>query len=252
MTQKNEMLFKEFVSKSPTIDIEKRQIRFLASTPDMDRDGEIIRPSAFKNSIPGFMKNSVFLACHHHRLDSGEPPVIGKVVSAWVEEEVGLWAVVQFAESELAERYWNLYRGGYMKAVSVGVIVLKSHTEIINGKQVPIFDEVEWIELSACAVPANRSALSRSKQRKLDFIADKIAQREAAGSEVAEGESDAFGLIGFGRKDFSGQELAEFSEEELAVLDLCLSDDDDNENSGPEPNYGAIAKGQSSTDFYNE
>ena len=43
MPQKSEILVKEFVSKSPAIDVEKRQIRFLASTPDIDRDGERFR-----------------------------------------------------------------------------------------------------------------------------------------------------------------------------------------------------------------
>jgi hypothetical protein len=90
MMRKSRMLVKEFASKSPAIDVEKRQIRFLASTPDVDRDGEIIRPSAFENSLPCFMQNPVFLTGHRSRLDSGEPPVIGKIVRAWVDTKEGL------------------------------------------------------------------------------------------------------------------------------------------------------------------
>jgi HK97 family phage prohead protease len=170
MKQKSETVIKEYAFKSPAINEELRQIRFLASTPDVDRDGERILPSAFKNSILGFMKNPCFLPCHKHRLDSGEPPVIGRVIKAWVEDDVGLFAIVEFAKSELGEKYWLLYRDGFMKGCSVGVILLKSHQEIINGEQVLTFDEVEWIELSACAIPSNRGALVRSKQKKLDFV----------------------------------------------------------------------------------
>jgi HK97 family phage prohead protease len=170
MEQKTKTVVKEFSTKSAAIDAEKRQIRFLASTPDVDRDGERILPSAFEKSIPGFMQNPCFLACHKHRLDNGEPPVIGAVRRAWVEEKVGLWAVVEFATSELGEKYWRLYRDGFMKAVSVGVILIKAHTEIINGVNVQVFDEVEWIELSACAIPSNRGALARSKANKLAFV----------------------------------------------------------------------------------
>jgi HK97 family phage prohead protease len=260
MPGKNEMLFKEFVSKSPAIDVGKRQIRFLASTPDVDRDGERILPTAFEKHLAQFLTNSVFLACHQHRLDSGDPSVIGKVTAAWVEEKVGLWAIVQFAESELAEKYWQLYCNGFMKAVSVGFTPIKWHEEFIEGKRITTYDVVEWVELSACAVPSNRGALSRSKQRKQDFIADKIAQRETAAAEITDDEANAFGLIGLSRSDFSEAELAGFSKAELAVLDLQpLSEEDlaelgisDEDDLSLEPNYGAIAKGQSSTEFYDE
>ncbi|MGD0077214.1 MAG: HK97 family phage prohead protease [Sedimentisphaerales bacterium] len=164
------MLVKEFTSKSAVIDTEKRQIRFLASTPDIDRDRERILPSAFEKSLPGFMQNPVFLACHQHHLDGGEPPVIGKIIRAWIDEKVGLWIIVEFAKSELGEKYWQLYRDGFMKAVSVGFIPLKRHDEFIEGEDVRTFDEVELIEISACAVPSNRGALARSKANKLKFV----------------------------------------------------------------------------------
>ena len=243
------MLIKEFTSKSAVIDTEKRQIRFLASTPDIDRDGERILPTALEKSLPGFMQNPVFLACHQHRLDGGEPPVIGKITRSWTDA-AGLWAIVQFAESELAEKYWQLYRDGFMSAVSVGFIPIKQHEEFIEGKRVTTYDEVEWIELSGCAVPANRNALSKSKQRKADFVAAKIAQRKAQADVIDEDDVSAFGLIGYARRDFSEDELAEFSEEELAVLDLCeLSGEAEAE---PEPDYGSIIKSGPSSEFYNE
>lgn len=47
MAQKSEMLIKEFASKSPAINETLRQVRVLASTPDIDRDGERILPTAF-------------------------------------------------------------------------------------------------------------------------------------------------------------------------------------------------------------
>jgi HK97 family phage prohead protease len=239
MAQKSEMLVKEFVSKSPVIDVEKRQIRFLASTPDVDRDGERILPTAFGKNLAQFLTNSVFLACHQHRLDSGDPPVIGKVVRAWIDAAVGLWAIVQFAENELGEKYWKLYRDGFMKAVSVGFTPIKWHEEFIEGKRVTTYDEVEWIELSACAVPSNRGALSRSKQRKQDFIADKKSRHGTVSDEQLIEELKEKGEWPTEEECLEyAEQLGESSENDVE-LDF-------------EPNYGAIAKGQSSTEFYNE
>jgi len=177
MPQKSEMLVKEFSTKSAAIDEKLRQIRFLASTPDPDRDDERILSSAFEAHLATFLANPVFLTCHQHRLDSGEPPVIGKIVRAWVDK-MGLWIIVEFAISELAEKYWQLYRDGFMSAVSVGFIPIIWHDSIENGKSVRIYDEVELIEVSACAVPSNRGALARSKQNKLAFVQQKCEDRE--------------------------------------------------------------------------
>jgi len=173
MPEKNKSIVKEFLTKSAAIDEKLRQIRFLASTPDPDRDGERIPPTAFEKHLPGFMQNPVFLACHAHRLDSGEPPVIGKIIRAWVEAKVGLWIIVEFTTSELGEKYWQLYRDGFMKAVSVGFIPIEWHDLIENGETVRTFDEVELLEVSAVAVPSNRGALARSKQNKLAFVEGK-------------------------------------------------------------------------------
>lgn len=119
------------------------------------------------------MRNPVFLPSHKARLDNGDPSVIGKIVRAWIDAAVGVWAIVQFAENELGEKYWQLYRDGFMKAVSVGFMPIKWHDEFIEGKRVTTYDEIEWIELSACAVPSNRGALARSKQNKFDFVQGK-------------------------------------------------------------------------------
>jgi len=171
------MLVKEFASKSSVIDVEKRQVRFLASTPDVDRDGERILPTAFEKRLPIFMQNPVFCPSHKHRLDNGDPPVIGKIIRAWVDAKIGLWIIVEFATSELGEKYWQLYRDGFMKAVSVGFIPMESHTENINGEQVKTFDEVELIEVSAVAIPSNRGALARSKANKLAFVESKREEK---------------------------------------------------------------------------
>jgi HK97 family phage prohead protease len=154
------------------VDVEKRTIRVLASNADLDRDNERILPQAFKNSLDIYRSNPVILAAHSHRLDDGTPPVVGVAQEIWIAQE-GLWCVIRFAQTPLAEQYWSLYRDGFMKAVSIGFNPQAWHDTNEAGKTVRVFDEVELFEISLVAIPSNRAALSKSKQSKMDWLTDK-------------------------------------------------------------------------------
>ncbi len=160
-----------------SIDVEKRQIRVLASSADLDRYNERILPEAFKKRLATFMENPVVLVGHNHKTDSGRAPVVGRVTKAWIDKE-GLWCILELTDkTPLAEEYWQLYKDGYMKAVSIGFIPITSHTEDEDGKRVLIYDEVELLEISLVAVPANRQALVKSKQKKADWLENKKRER---------------------------------------------------------------------------
>jgi hypothetical protein len=60
-----------------------------------------------------------------------------------------------------------------MKAVSIGFAPIAYHDTKENGKSVTVFDEIELFEISLVAVPANRNALSKSQQRKADWLEEK-------------------------------------------------------------------------------
>ncbi|MGB8226887.1 MAG: HK97 family phage prohead protease [Sedimentisphaerales bacterium] len=154
------------------VDVEKRQIRILASNADLDRDNERISPEAFKNSLDIFKSNPVILAAHQHRLDDGSPSVVGRAVDVWVDN-TGLWCIIEFAKTRLAEEYWLLYSGGFMKAVSIGFAPLAWSDTNENGKGVRIFTEVELFEISLVAVGSNRAALSKHQRGKIDWLTDK-------------------------------------------------------------------------------
>jgi len=161
-----------------SIDEAKRQITALASTGDLDRHGEIILPSAFKEKLPTYLKNPVVLTSHQHRLETGHSSVVGNVVKAWIDDK-GLWVVIEFAQdTELSEEYWQLYKQKKQRALSVGFIPLEWEYQEREGKSVYVHTKVELLELSCVPVGANPEALSRSKQRKADFIAAKKDERE--------------------------------------------------------------------------
>ena len=188
-----------------SVDTKKRQIRVLASSGDLDRHNERVLPEAFRKRLNIFKANPVILACHDHSHDDGSPPVVGKAEKTWIDAS-GLWAIIEFAETKLAEQYWQLYSGGFMRAVSIGFSPIAWRDEIEDGGRVRVFEEVELYEISLVAVPANRSALSKSKQKKLNWLAKKMSQ-----AERQQGCDYEFGAALLGYKYIDG-ELVETDE----------------------------------------
>jgi len=161
-----------------SIDESKRQIEAVVSTADVDRYDEIMLPESFKESLPGYLKNPIVISSHLSRLSDGHSSVVGQAVKVWIDTK-GLHVVIWFAETELGEEYWYLYKNKFQRAFSVGFIPLENKEEFIKGRRVLIHTRVELLEISCVPIPANRNALSKSKQRKADFIADKKAQHRA-------------------------------------------------------------------------
>jgi len=110
--------------KAGGIDEAKRQIHFVCSTDEVDRYNESVAKVAWEKAIDPFMDNPVFPAGHVYIGLSGEPTIIGHWVKLWLTKD-GLEGIAEFDDSDpLAIRYWNLYRKGHMKAVSVGFIAI--------------------------------------------------------------------------------------------------------------------------------
>ena len=109
-------------------------------------------------------KNPVFLWAHR----SGEPP-IGKTVDIRTESNPpALVQTVEFASKDVypfADTIFNLYGGGYLKAVSVGFMPLEMPKRIKDAEDNTIgyeFVNQELLELSAVPIPANAEALARA------------------------------------------------------------------------------------------
>ncbi len=148
------------------VDVQHRSVTALVSTPNVDRYEEIVQPQAFAKWLDVFMENPVFIAGHTYTGWSGEPTVIGHWTEMRVTEQ-GLVGTCVFAQTPLAEQYWQLYRDGHMKAFSVGWLTHEwkiEEFEVSPGikKKIRVFTEVELIEVSAVAIPANRESLVRA------------------------------------------------------------------------------------------
>lgn len=154
---------------------ETRTIRFVISSAAIDRDNEIVEPTAIAAAIKEFARNPVCLACHQHRLSDGMPPVVG----SWDTEtfratDKRCEMDLRFAATPLAETYWSLYKDKHMRAVSIGFRVLDGHEVTENGKRFYVITKIELYEISCVPVGANRDALS-----KLKSVGDWIAEGTA-------------------------------------------------------------------------
>lgn len=117
----------------------------IASTPDPDRDGEIVDPMGME--MTQFKKNPVLLWGHDH---FSLP--IGKVTDIRATVE-GIEFDAEFAEgNEFAQDVKNLFRQGILNAFSIGFIPLERRNEKIT--------RAELLEISAVNIPANPMALN--------------------------------------------------------------------------------------------
>jgi len=157
------MKTKYFFCETKRINTEAKTIDVIASTPDLDRDGEVILPSAFARSIASFKANPVILAGHQHRLANGESPVIGAAIPETIKiNDRELSFTMRFAPTKNGNEHWTLYSEKFQNSFSVGFIPLKWEDRTIEGKSVRHYTDVELLEVSAVPVPSNASAVSRA------------------------------------------------------------------------------------------
>lgn len=159
-----------------------RRIEGLASTPNVDRDYDVVEPTAFNESLIQFMQNPMMLLNH-----MSDCP-IGKVVEFQVRKE-GLWVAGEIAKgTTCADETWALIQQDVLRTFSVQFIILER--EIVQeadgeepgveypegdvtvdpsgmdpsmdqGGGIPIrrITKAELLEVSVVSIPCNREAV---------------------------------------------------------------------------------------------
>lgn len=147
---------KQLTFKTTGTDDENYIIRGTFSTANVDRQGEIIDQNGWK--LDEYLTNPVVLFAHDHW-----QPAIGKMIELGKDAIGNLVGAIQFAakEYDFAKTIYNLYKGGYMRAFSVGFETPMEKVEEVEG--VIILREANLYEVSAVNVPANAMALAYSK-----------------------------------------------------------------------------------------
>lgn len=152
-------------SKRSDSKIESRVVPFVLSTDREDRGGDTIDQSGWR--LDRYKANPVVLWGHNQSL-----PPIGRCSNPRVSGR-SLIGDVEFATAEqnpFAETVFQLVKGGFVNAGSVGFIPMKYEINRETGGL--DFKEQELIEFSICGVPMNPDALAQA--RSLGFDGDAI------------------------------------------------------------------------------
>ena len=168
-----ELKYKSFIAKTD-IDGEERTVTAVISTATVDRDAEVLLPKGIE--LENYLKNPVVLFGHNY---TGLP--VGKAL--WVKKGTkSIKAKVKFADTELGNEIYELFKGGYLNAFSVGFCAKEGHApkpedikknpEWANARF--IFDKWELLEFSAVPIPANPEALATAVKSKSLKIGDEM------------------------------------------------------------------------------
>lgn len=159
------------------IDAKLGLVDYIASDETLDHYGEIVRAKGWR--FTHFRKNAPFVDSHnYHTIDK----LLGHVIDFRIDGDKLIervkWAI-DVEESKLAKLGFRLTESGYLKAVSVGFYPIKyvskydsdprGFAEQLTELKVPkdarvsrVYLEQEQMELSACILGANPSALMKS------------------------------------------------------------------------------------------
>ena len=149
-----------------SLDADKRELTAVVSTDDVDRDGEIVEPSAFEDKIDTFLANPVFLWMHEAR----NPP-IGRALDVRIGKH-DIEADLKFrpeGESELADDIFTLFADGTLRMFSIGFRVFEmvfSENEETGDSKPPRITSGELLEISAVSIPANPNVGAKAQRLK--------------------------------------------------------------------------------------
>lgn len=132
------------------VETDGRRLRALIAAESVDREHDVLVADGAE--LAAYLRNPVLLWAHQ-----AERPPIGRALALEVEPGVGLWAENEFAPTAFAQELFELYRGGFLHAFSVGFRPLASEPRA--GGRGRIIHRWELIEQSCVPVPANPDAL---------------------------------------------------------------------------------------------
>lgn len=150
-----------------SLDEANRTMRFTFSHKSVDRYGEMVDPEAFRKWLPTYQMNPIVMAGHVYVSPDGAPTSVGNVIDIAIIDD-GLEGTIKFmvATDALAESYWARYRDGVQRSVSVGFIAHEHEMRELEldgvTQRVRVHTEVELVEISLTAIPAQREALVRA------------------------------------------------------------------------------------------
>jgi HK97 family phage prohead protease len=185
-------------------------LEFIVSNGSVDRDHDTINVQGW--DLTNYSKNPVVLWAHEHH-----SPPIGKGNNVRVENE-NLVADAEFVGADImpfAKMIHDLYKGGFMQAVSVGFL---PDERIWSEEQGGIkFLTQEMLEFSAVPVPANAEALQLGAKAGID-----IAPMKSWAEQLLDDWKDGNRPVGASRKSIERMFKAAGSDPVISIPDKTI------------------------------
>ena len=178
--QKMNLIRKTYQAETKQLEGEDRILVVKISTSSPDRSRDVVMPTGMM--IDNYLRNPVVAAFHRY-----DKPAIGKTLEIQKTDD-GVVAKVQFTPkgvSKTADQLYELYKGGFMNAWSIGFMPKKWSDRPDGGRE---FQEWELLEYSAVLVPDNPEALTLLRSKGVNPEKWLKAQEKADKKEVAENE----------------------------------------------------------------
>lgn len=191
-------------------------IKISTSAPDRSKDVVIAKGAVLDN----YLRNPVVALAHKY-----DGLSIAKTDDLQVTDE-GIVAKVTFPEKgvySMADTVYELYKGGFMNAWSIGFIPLESSDRDGGGRE---FKKWELLEYSAVLVPDNPEALTMLRSKGIQ-VTDEGEIIETKDVTPSDGNPDAEASAGENSQEESPQdESSETPPAEVAV-DVSASDQEE-------------------------
>ena len=168
-------------------------IDFVSSSAAVDRYHEVIEPGGWR--LENYLRNPVFQNAHKY---GDVVHTLGRALKTAVVEAGGRPVLAQRIEfavesNPVAKIAYGLYKGGFLRAVSVGFVPLRWEDMDGKGGGEGVrrrYLEQELLEVSAVAIPANPEALAlglRSGGLDGDDVADVVKLAAALNGQATRG-----------------------------------------------------------------
>lgn len=136
--------------------VEVLTIEGYASTKNIDRQGDVVLPSAFTESLAYLKEHGKILLQHKH-----EYP-IGKIIECSVDDN-GLYIKAEITQNHL--ECMSAIKNGVLDGFSIGYRLLEWEFEDIGEDYVLVAKKVDCYEVSLVSVPANPFTFSKSLRK---------------------------------------------------------------------------------------
>lgn len=143
--------YAEFHVKS--IDVERRIIRGIATSPGVDRAGDVVEMSGIT------VRNPIPLLLHHKKDLPVGTATLGAATKDGIpfEAEIAVFGDAGTVRDRLDEA-WHSIKAGLLRGVSIGFRVIGDALDVIRDTGGLRFKAIEILELSLVAIPANVNA----------------------------------------------------------------------------------------------